>query len=89
MTQKEYKEKIEFLEDRVKELTKEVECLTVDKSEHELLLQNYYHVSSKLICEQTASQNYENENRKLREIIERYEKMLDKVSFQVIDGNRY
>ena len=52
-------------------------------------LENYHRVSEQLRQEREWNVQNTTTIRALNETIERYEKMFDKVSFQVIDGNRY
>lgn len=89
MTQKEYKEKIEFLENRAKGLMKENEALRLQEYKYEQVLENYHRVSEELKQEREYNMQNCKTIDNLQSMIRHYEKMFDKVSFQVIDGNRY
>ena len=83
MTQKEYKEKIEFLENRAKGLMKENEALRLQEYKYEQVLENYYRVSEELKQERDYNANNCKTIDNLQNIIRQYEKMLDRVTFNV------
>ena len=83
MTQKEYKEKIEFLENRAKGLMKENEALRLQECKYEQVLENYYRVSEELKQERDYNANNCKTIDNLQNMIRQYEKMLDRVTFNV------
>ena len=81
MTQKEYKEKIEGLEEKIKELRESERYLLEKQSNYNQVLEDYYIANRNLEMERRANQmNCEN-IRELRKIIDRYEKMIDRVTY--------
>lgn len=81
MTQKEYKEKIEFLEKQAKGLMKENEALRLQEYKYEQVLENYHRVSEELKQERDYNANNCKTIDNLQNMIRQYEKMLDRVTF--------
>ena len=81
MTQKEYKEKIAELENENKRLKKELEIERDKTYNNEHLLEQYYAINEQLRAEQRLNmmnnERIENQTR----VIDRYEKILDKFTF--------
>lgn len=81
MTQKEYQEKIAVLEEKIKELRESEIYLLEKQSNYNQVLEDYYIANRNLEMERRANQmNCEN-IRELNGIIERYEKMIDRVTY--------
>ena len=81
MTQKEYQEKIAILEEKIKELRESEKYLLEKQSNYTQVLENYYIANRDLEMERRANIMHCEEIRELREIIDRYEKMIDRVTF--------
>lgn len=78
MTQKEYREQIEIYENQIKNLKKELETLNAKNNEQKYAFEQYFKISEQLKNEQFMNlQNCETIKRQ-QNIIEKYEKILDK-----------
>ena len=78
MTQKEYKENIERLKNRIRELEEEIDNTRIKNDNYERVLESYYIANNQLERERNDNINITDENKKLKEIIEQYKKILDK-----------
>lgn len=78
MTQKEHREQIEIYEKQIKNLKEELAMLNAKNNEQKYAFEQYFKISEQLKNEQNMNlQNCETIRRQ-EEIIERYEKILDK-----------
>lgn len=89
MTKKEYEQDINVLSEKIKELKTENEELKAREHGYMQVLLNYHRVSEELKQERESNMHNRKTIDNLQTMIRQYEKMLDKVTFQVIDGNRY
>lgn len=78
MTQKEYKEKISSLENKIKDLIKEVESLRLRNYNYESTLEQYYIINEELRKEKEWNRQKELTINGLQDVIARYERILDK-----------
>lgn len=89
MTKKEYEQDINILSEKIKKLKTENEELKAREHDYMQVLLNYHRVSEELKQEREYNMQNCKTIDNLQSMIRHYEKMFDKVSFQVIDGNRY
>ena len=81
MTQKEYQEKIAVLEEKIKELRESEKYLLEKQSNYTQVLEDYYIANRNLEMERRANDMHCEKIRELNGIIERYEKMIDRVTY--------
>ena len=81
MTQKEYREKVSVLEEKIKELRESEKILIEKQFNYNQVLEDYHRVSEELKMANRAIDMHLQTEQGLRETINRYEKMLDRVTF--------
>ena len=78
MTQKEYKDKLLELENKIKEQAKELEYERIKEYKYEQVLENYHSVNEELRNEKEYNKLNCLTIDRLQKTIEQYEKILDK-----------
>ena len=83
MTQKEYKEEIEKYKNKIRQLENSISETNFERADYERVLKDYHIISDLLEKERQANINNTWAIEEQRKLIEKYEAMLGRITFNV------